>query len=211
MSSIGRGGESDRSRDGYEPSNSSEGFSFAPPSRKKKLLDRYLVESIPPPPFCSVFWTTPSTRKNKEFASKPIRKNTTYADVCNPDNENQENPENQEKPIRNIPTQENQKSESFTFLEAVKEIQDLFRAFPTLLESYFFIKNYQQKPSRKLSQAHNQSEASILSETPATTNRKPSYHQTFARLSLTHFNDSEYKEPALPYKNTNLEFKAYQG
>ncbi|GFT82327.1 nucleic-acid-binding protein from transposon X-element [Nephila pilipes] len=34
---------------------------------------------------------TLSTRKNKEFTSTPIRKNTKYADVCNTDIENQEN------------------------------------------------------------------------------------------------------------------------
>ncbi|GFT82380.1 hypothetical protein NPIL_495951 [Nephila pilipes] len=41
--------------------------------------------------------------------------------------------------------------------------------------------------------------------------RKTSSHQINTRLSLTHFNHSEYKEPALPHKNTELEFKAYQG
>ncbi|GFU10843.1 hypothetical protein NPIL_497711 [Nephila pilipes] len=42
---------------------------------------------------------------------------------------------NQENPKRNIEIQENKNSDNFTFLDAVKEIQDLFRAFPTLLEA----------------------------------------------------------------------------
>ncbi|GFU13527.1 hypothetical protein NPIL_435301 [Nephila pilipes] len=63
-------------------------------------------------------------------------KNTTYADICNPDKEIQENPiETQEKSKRNNPTEEKQDPENFTFIDAVKEIQYLFRSFPNLPES----------------------------------------------------------------------------
>ncbi|GFT39285.1 hypothetical protein NPIL_701881 [Nephila pilipes] len=72
--------------------------------------------------------------RNKEFTSKSIRENTTYAEVCNSDKELQENQEGSTRRKLKQTNNPNQDPENFSFLDAIKEIQNLFRSFHNCLK-----------------------------------------------------------------------------